>query len=137
MSNVNKYAQYLAEQEKRNVFNSSKEVNVRSFRSYVTEAAGEDKSVTQKVAKHDQDAIHVGSVGHEHVYAGEQPDHETHVYHVHNSKTGQTHTADIEHAGEAFSHSEVHSQFGGKVSKAASKIAHKDHKDEMNFHSGG
>lgn len=102
----------------------------------LAEAAGEDKAVTAKVQKHDQDAMHIGSHGHEHVYAGGQPDSGTHVYHIHNTQTGKTHTASLEHDGEkTYSHSGVHKAFGGdsKVSKPASKIAHADHKDEMKF----
>lgn len=93
----------------------------------------EDSNVTKAVVKHtdDPDALHVGTVGHEHVYAGESPDRETHVYYVHNSKTGKTHEAALEHAGEALSHDEVHKEFGGNISKAASKMVHKDHKDEV------
>ena len=94
-------------------------------------SSGEDKSVTKKVASKDSDATHVGSTGHEHVYAGSQPDRGTHVYHIHNTKTGKTHTAAIDHSGRSQSHNNVHKAFGGKVSTAASKIAHKDHRSEL------
>jgi hypothetical protein len=137
MSNSEKYAQYIAEQESRNLFNSSKGTDMKSFKQYVAEekvsiTEAEDAAVTKKVEKEDPDAMHIGTAGHEHVYASGGGDE--HVYHVHNTKTGQTHTAVIDHGGEdTYSHAEVHKEFGGdkNVSKAASKIAHKDHKEEM------
>ena len=139
MSNSEKYAQYIAEQESRNLFNSSKGTDMKSYNQYVAEekvsiTEAEDAAVTKKVEKEDPDAIHIGTAGHEHVYSGGQPDHESHVYHIHNTKTNKTHTAMIDHGGEdTYSHAKVHKEFGGdkNVSKAASKIAHKDHKEEM------
>jgi len=131
-----KYAQYIAEQEKRNLFNSSKGTDMKGFKQFVAEefiAEAEDSAVTKKVMRSDPDAMHVGTTGHEHVYAG-AGDGGEHVYHVHNTKTGKTHSAALDHGGtDTYSHAEVHKEFGGdsKVSKAASKIAHNDHKEEM------
>ena len=104
-----------------------------AFQKKAGRSKGEDKSVTKKVAAKDSDATHVGSTGHEHIYAGSQPDRGTHVYHIHNTKTGKTHTAAISHSGSPQSHNNVHRAFGGdsKVSKSASMIAHNDHRSEL------
>lgn len=134
-----KYAQYIAEQEKRNLFNSSKGTDMKGFKEFVAEefiAESEDAAVTKAVKKADPDAMHIKTVGHEHVYSGGSDGGE-HVYHVHNTKTGQTHTATLDHGGtDTYSHPEVHKEFGGdsKVSKAASKVAHNDHKSEMKMY---
>jgi len=81
----------------------SKGTNMKSFKQYVAEelvniTEAEDSAVTKKVTKSDPDAMHVGTAGHEHVYAG-AGDGGEHVYHVHNTKTGQTHTATLDHGG--------------------------------------
>lgn len=110
------------------------EATVEALQSiHEVHGGAEDRNVTKAVIKHtdDPDALHVGSTGHEHVYAGESPDRETHVYYVHNAKTGKTHEAGLEHAGKALSHDEVHKEFDGNVSKAASKMVHNNHKDEV------
>jgi len=110
------------------------EATVEALQSiHEVHGGAEDRNVTKAVIKHthDPDALHVGSTGHEHVYSGESPDRETHVYYVHNTKTGKTHEAGLEHAGKALSHDEVHKEFGGNVSKAASKMVHNNHKDEV------
>ena len=90
----------------------------------------EDKAVTKKIAQRADDHYHIATHGHEHVYAGDQPDHESQVYHVHNTKTNKTHDVYIEHGGESMSHKEVHDhaheQTSGAVSKAATKSIHKD-----------
>lgn len=96
----------------------------------------EDPAVSKKIAKHaGPDYAHVATHGHEHVYSGDQPDHESAVYHVHNTKTNKTHDVYIEHGGESMSHKEVHDeaheQTNGAVSKTATKSIHKDLHDNV------
>lgn len=93
----------------------------------------EDPAVTKKIAKKDDDHYHIATHGHEHVYGGSQPDHETQVYHVHNTKTGKTHSIAVEHGGEEYPHSDMRKEVPGlnKVSTAASKSIHKDLHDNV------
>ena len=87
------------------------------------------------IRKVDPDAHHHKSVGHEHIYIGAQPDRDTHTYHVHNSKSGKTHTVDLDHGGrDTYSHKEVHQAAKGNISRAAALHIHKDHKSEMSMH---
>jgi len=88
----------------------------------------EDKEVTKKIAKRADDHYHIATHGHEHVYGGDQPDRETQVYHVHNTKTGKTHDIPVEHGGEEYPHSDMRKEVSGmsKISTAASKSIHKD-----------
>ena len=121
MSDVIKaYAQYISEQSKSHGKFHSGEVKP------IMEA--EDKEVTKKIAKKDPDHYHIATHGDEHVYGGSQPDHETAVYHVHNTETGKTHSIAVEHGGEKYPHSDMRKEVSGmsKVSTAASKSIHKD-----------
>ena len=87
------------------------------------------------IRKIDPDAHHHKSVGHEHIYIGAQPDRDTHTYHVHNSKSGETHTVDLDHGGQnTHSYKEVHQAAKGKISRATALHIHKDHKSEMSMH---
>jgi hypothetical protein len=87
------------------------------------------------IRKVDPDAHHHKSVGHEHIYIGAQPDRDTHTYHVHNSKSGKTHTVDLDHGGrDTHSYKEVHQAAKGKISRATALHIHKDHKSEMSMH---
>lgn len=95
-------------------------------REVLTEGQEHESTVSKHTG--DPDPVHIASHGHEHVYAGSGTDRGEHHYHVHNSQTGKTHTAVLDHGGEEpFSHKEVHAHFKGKVSSAASKLVHKDH----------
>jgi hypothetical protein len=83
--------------------------------------------------KHDPDASHLKTVDGHKIYIGGNPDRETHIYHV-KDKAGKTHTASLEHAGEAVSHAHVKKQLPKHLHGAVSKAIHNDHKDEMSMY---
>lgn len=91
----------------------------------------EDNKVTSSIEKKDPDAMHMSTHGTQHVYIGGQSDRENHSYHVHDTSTGKTHHVSLDHGGKAMSHGAVKSACGSKVSAAACKAIHSDHKDEL------
>jgi len=91
----------------------------------------EDSKVTSSIEKKDPDAMHMATHGTQHVYIGGQSDRENHSYHVHDTSTGKTHHVSLDHGGKAMSHGAVKSAAGSKVSSAAVKAIHSDHKDEL------
>lgn len=91
----------------------------------------EDSEVTSSIEKKDPDAMHMSTHGSQHVYIGGQSDRENHSYHVHDTSTGKTHHVSLDHGGKAMSHGAVKSACGSKVSAAACKAIHSDHKDEL------
>ena len=91
----------------------------------------EDSKVTSSIEKKDPDAMHMSTHGTQHVYIGGQSDRENHSYHVHDTSTGKTHHVSLDHGGKAMSHGAVKSAAGSKVSSAAVKAIHSDHKDEL------
>jgi hypothetical protein len=86
---------------------------------------------------HLDDPEHIGSHGHEHVYAthwGDGDDEATH-YAVHNTKTNKVHKVPVEHNDEHLSKKEVEHSINvndpkGHVSAGARKHIHNDHNDE-------
>jgi hypothetical protein len=102
--------------------------------STIQEAAlteAEDSKVTSSIEKKDPDAMHMSTHGTQHVYIGGQSDRENHSYHVHDTSTGKTHHVSLDHGGKAMSHGAVKNAAGSKVSSAAVKAIHSDHKDEL------
>lgn len=95
----------------------------------------ENKAITQLVNKHTQskagDNIHLSTHGTQHIYSSGHSDEDSHVYHVHDTSTGKTHTVGIEHGGETASHKDVRKAATKEVSDASVKAIHKDHKEEM------
>ena len=102
---------------------------IREELSNLTEA--EDSKVTSSIEKKDPDAMHMSTHGTQHVYIGGQSDRENHSYHVHDTSAGKTHHVSLDHGGKAMSHGAVKNAAGSKVSSAAVKAIHSDHKDEL------
>jgi len=93
-----------------------------------------------KLAKkegHIDDPEHVGSHGHEHVYAtGESEGTDEYTpYAVHNTKTNKVHKVTLDHNGIRMSHKEVHNNIKrhdpkGNISAGARKHIYNHHQDE-------
>jgi hypothetical protein len=102
--------------------------------SAVVVQEGEDSNITKLVRKKDDDSSHIGTHGDEHVYMGGQGDRESTEHHIHNAKTGVTHSVNIDHADAPLSHKEVHSQVDkqtkGAVSTGATKHIHNAMKED-------
>lgn len=75
----------------------------------------EDSSVTKKVVKHTQDegADHVMSHHGQHAYIGQMDSSDTTTYHVHDSKSGKTHSVEVDHSEGKASKNSFHKAFEG------------------------
>lgn len=113
------------------------EATVKFLNSNLRETAESDENdrVTRHVAKHegDYDVYHAGrGENHEHVLGGTQPARDAHVYHVHNTKTGKTHSFAIEGSRKhPASKDDIRASAPKEVSNKAIDQIHKDHREAV------